>query len=156
VCGQANAAANTPPDIPPGILYPSVPVPPVVGAPSGPAPIGRRTTPLPDGRRRLLAEGFSGGNLAWNISALPSPQAADGEPVVHPQASCNGPGNPLYNVVPPSQTYCSLIVNLLDGLNFYPCSATFIRPNMVVTAGYCILDTAMQYNIDPANPGRFG
>jgi hypothetical protein len=84
----------------------------------------------------------------------------DDEAVVHPQASCNGAGgaNPIYDPVLPSQTYCSLVIYLPpDGDNAFACTATFIAPNMVVTAGYCITNPtkAMTYEIDPAEPGKF-
>jgi hypothetical protein len=160
VCGQAKAVANTPPDIPPGILYPSAPVPPIVGTPAGPAPVVGQRSPLPSpeptGRKLQLARQLSAEiELRSNSSKPLSTQASENDGVVHPQASCNAIGgvNPLYNPVPPSQTTCALVVNLRDGLNQRTCTATFIRPNMVVTAGNCLVTDAMQYNIDPADPG---
>lgn len=152
VCGKVAAAASPYQDIPPGILYPSVPVPPIVGAPSGPAPIGY-SKEVVGGRRKLTAPSVNNLQVSANASALESTLSGEEAPVTS-QALCVGTGNPVYTQVAPSLTHCQLVVFTKTSADpFGLCVATFIRPNMVVTAASCIIERPQEYDIQPDNPG---
>ncbi|KAF6266447.1 hypothetical protein COO60DRAFT_453975 [Scenedesmus sp. NREL 46B-D3] len=74
---------------------------------------------------------------------------------VQPASVCSG--DPPINQTTPSRTLCRLFVNSLD-TNTYLCTAWFITPKHMVTAGHCISllggpAGSGMYDVDPANPG---
>lgn len=154
VCGKATAAANPYQDIPPGILYPSVPVPPIITALSGPAPYIGISTENRSRRRRGLLQQWGTTNDDSAMTNAANVTSMMDEPSVTPQALCINAGNPAYNQeYQLGRSVCHLSVFKLNGGETW-CTATFIRPDMVLTAAACLVNTAGRYDIDPTNPGK--
>jgi hypothetical protein len=65
--------------------------------------------------------------------------------------------NTAYDVLGPSSTVCKFFVNGIDqgGAFSSVCTAWFVGPNLMVTAGHCVSEgNEAGYFLDPNNPGE--
>ncbi|KAF8056455.1 aminopeptidase M1-D [Scenedesmus sp. PABB004] len=113
------------------------------------------TVPVPSalrGRQPPAAAAVAGAD--WLDAAATGAAAAAAPAAAGPASVCDA--DPPFEPLPePSRTTCRLFVTIPpdEGGGAWLCTAWFVTPSHVVTAGHCVAEAASGYIVDPADPG---